>query len=194
MHTINKLITTIGITLLLFSSCRSYHVSLTYTPPERGIQGKSDTPKLRVGRINDARDIKGTEIGAIRNEFGVPIKTLHAKRPIAQIAHNAFAYALKARNMSTVKNPKYTLSADIIELWCHQYTTQDAGCRARINIYNTSTKNLIFSKEYSAKHSRQTLKITYWSSVEEVATVVSHTLQEIVDNALDDPDFRRAVR
>ena len=194
MLTRTNLLLAHGITLLLFSSCRSYHVSLTYTPQPQEVEDKSDAPSLRVGRINDVRDTKGTEIGTIRNEFGIPIITLHARRPIAQIAHNAFAYALKLRNMSTAKNPRYTLSADIIELWCHQYTTQDAGCRARIHIYNTNTRNLIFSKEYAAKRSRQTLKVTYWSNVEEVAAVVSDTLQEIVDHALDDPDFRRALR
>jgi hypothetical protein len=194
MRTRTTLILAHSITLLLFSSCQSYHVSLTYTPPPRGAHEKWDTPRLRVGRINDVRDIQGTEIGAIRNEFGIPIKTLHAKRPIAQIAHSAFVYALKLRNMSTAKAPKYTLSADIIELWCHQYTTQQAGCRVRINIYNTHSKNLIFSKEYAAKRTRQTLKVTYWSNVEELAAVVSEALQATVDGALGDPDFRRAVR
>lgn len=180
--------------MLLFDSCRSYHVSLTYTPPGPSARLYPGRPELRVGRINDTRDIKGTEIGAIRNEFGIPIKILHAKRPVAQIMHNAFTYALKIRDMSTLQNPGYTLSADILELWCHQYTTQNAGCRVRVNIYSTRNKTIVFSKTYAAKHTQPTLKVSYWSNVEEVAAVVSKALQSVVDSALDDPEFRRAMR
>ncbi len=183
-----------GIMILLCASCRSYHVSLTYAPPEPSAQIYRGNPELRVGRINDTRHIKGTEIGAIRNEFGIPIKILHGKRPMAQIVHSAFTYALNIRNMSTMDNPGYTLSADILELWCHQYTTQDAACRVQVNIYSTSDNRLVFSKRYAAKHTHPTLKVTYWSNVEEVADVVSRVLQSAVDSALDDPELRRAIR
>lgn len=182
------------IAALFFSSCRSYHVSLTYSPPIQRVQQAPETTRLKVGRVNDIRDVQGTEIGTIRNEFGVPIKTLHAKRPVAQIAHNALIYALKLRSASTADHPNYVISADIIELWCHQYTTQEAGCRARIKLYNAETRTLRFSKEYAAKRTRQTLKVSYWSNVEELAAVVSEVLQAVVDDALDDPDFSRAIR
>jgi len=182
-----------AITTLLFASCRSYHVSLTYTPPAPGSRLQQGTPQIRVGQINDARDIRGTEIGAIRNEFGIPIKILHARRPIAQIVHNAFTYALRIRNLSTNDDPEYTLSADVLELWCHQYTKQGAGCRVRINIYNARNNRLLFSRTYAAEHAKQTLKVTYWSNVEEVAAVVSGALQRVVDSALDDPEFRQAI-
>ena len=182
------------VTILFFTSCRSYHVSLTYTPPLKGTPATSDSSLLRVGRVNDSREIQGTQIGTIRNEFGIPIKSLHAKRPVAQIAHNAFTYALKLRNRSPGNKPKYTISADILELWCHQYATLSADCRVRINAYQTKTKQLVFSREYQANRSDQTLKVTYWSNVEDLAAVMSETLQSVVDSALDDPDFQQIVR
>ena len=182
------------VTILLFTSCRSYHVSLTYTPPLTGKPAKPDSSLLRVGRINDSRKIQGTQIGTIRNEFGIPIKSLHAKRPVAQIAHNAFTYALKLRNRSPANKPKYSISADILELWCHQYATLSADCRVRINVYQTKTKQLVFSREYSANRTGQTLNVTYWSNVEDLAAVMSETLQTVVDNALGDPEFQRIVR
>ncbi len=194
MRALSLIILIPGITVMLFTSCRSYHVSLTYTPPLHGAQVTTDTSLFRVGKVSDSRDIKGTDIGTVRNEFGIPIKTLHAKRPVAQIAHSAFTYALNLRNRSPDNIPKYTISVDILELWCNQYTAQDAGCRARVNVYETKTKKLVFTREYTAKRTRQTIKLTYWSNVEDLATVVSETLQAVVDSALDDPDFQQIDR
>ncbi len=184
-----------GAAILLCPSCKSYDVSLTYAPPAAGERVARGKPVVAMGRVNDSRDVTGTEIGAIRNEVGIPIKTLHAKRPVAQITHNAFSYALKTRGMVASRGKaRYTLSADVLELWCHQFATQDAGCRIRVTLRPVGSTRVKFSKVYEAKRSRPSPNVTYWSKVDELATVTSEALQSVVDGAVDDPDFRRALR
>jgi len=184
-----------GIVLLLSPSCKTYKVSLTYEPPAPGATIKRGPATLTVGKVNDIRDVTGTEIGAIRNEVGIPIKVLHAKKPVANIVHNAFRYALKTRAMIAPRNKaRYTLSADVIELWCHQFASQDAGCRIRIKVTPVGGGRVKFSKVYAAKRSRPSISVTYWSRVDEVARVTSEALQAVIDSAIDDPALRRAIR
>jgi len=183
-----------GAVALFLGGCKSYDVSLTYSPPPAGKAVKRGPKLVEVGRVSDLRDVRGREIGAIRNEVGIPIKRLYAKRPIAQITHNAFGYALDIRGMLAKKSAKYVLSADILELWCHQYATQDAGCRMRVTVTRKSDNRPVFTREYQAKRSYPTASVTYWSRVEEVAAVTSEALQAVVDTVIDDPQYRRALR
>lgn len=180
--------------LLLFPSCSDYRVALTYQPPAPGQPVLRGAPVVDMGRVGDVRDIRGTEIGAVRNEVGIPIKVLHAGKPIAEITHNAFAHALEVRGMLTKRSARYLVSADIIELWCHQYTSLDAGCRIRVNVTRRGSNRVLFSKIYAAKRTRPTPNVTYWSNVNELASVTSAALQAVVDGALDDPALRRALR
>lgn len=195
MKSTRVLLTIAGAALLLMPSCKTYSVSLTYEPPAPGAPVSKGKPVVAVGKVNDARDVTGTEIGSIKNEVGLPIKTLHAKKPVAHITHNAFRYALKIRGMAAPKGKaKYTLSADVLELWCHQYVTQDAGCRIRVRISPVGSTRVLFSKVYAAKRSRPSPNVTYWSNVSEVASITSAALQSVIDGALDDPELRRALR
>jgi len=180
--------------LLVLPSCTDYTVSLTYDPPEPGQFVNRGAPVLDMGRVTDVRDVRGTEIGAVRNEVGIPIKVLHTSKPVAQITHNAFAYALDVRGMLAKRNARYSISAEILELWCHQYSTQDAGCRMRVSVHRKGNSQAKFTKVYSAKRSRPSPNVTYWSKVEEIASVTSDALQAVVDGAIDDPAFRRALK
>ena len=180
--------------LLLFPSCTDYPVSLTYKPPGPNQRVLKGAPVVDLGRVTDVRDVRGTEIGSIKNEVGIPIKVLHAKKPIAEITHNAFAYAFEVRGMLAKRNPRYVVSAEILELWVHQLASQEAGCRIRVNVTRRGSSRPVFSKVYSAKRTRQTPNVTYWSKVDEAATVTSAALQAVVDGAVDDPAFRRALR
>ena len=180
--------------LLLFPSCSDYRVSLTYQPPGPNQRVLRGAPVVDMGRVNDVRDVRGTEIGAVRNEVGIPIKVLHAKKPIAEITHNAFAYALEVRGMLAKRSSRYLISTEILELWCHQYASLDAGCRIRVNVMRRGSSRPVFSKIYAAKRTRPTPNVTYWSKVDELAAVTSEALQAVVDGAIDDPALRRALR
>ena len=82
----------------------------------------------------------------------------------------------------------------ILEFWCHQLTTLDAGCRVRVRVTRPGSSTPVFTKIYASKRSRPTPNVTYWSKVDELAAVASEVLQAVVDSAVDDTDLRRALR
>ena len=142
-----RLLMTIG-ALSFLSSCQTHKVSLTYNPPsfnQRVIKGE---PSIKIDKINDVRNLRGSELGAIKNEFGIAIKAIQAKQPISEITRTAFSHALKSRNLLAEKDAKYILQADILQFECSQYSTQNAECRIRVHLYQAKTGRLIYSQYY----------------------------------------------
>ena len=184
----------IGFIAVIFTSCQTHNVSLTYNPASIGQRINKGSPAIKIGSINDVRKLRGAEIGKIRNEFGIPIKSINAKRPISEITKTAFAHALQSRNLLDKDNAKYILNADILEFQCSQYSTQNAECRIRVHVYNTKSGRLVFSQYFYATRTKVSPNVTYWSKVDEIAGVASEALQEAIDRAVDDPGLRRALR
>ena len=96
----------IGFISVIFTSCQTYDVSLTYNPASVGQRINKASPVIKIGSINDVSKLRGAEIGKIRNEFGIPIKSINAKRPISEITKTAFTHALQSRTllMKTVQS------------------------------------------------------------------------------------------
>ena len=184
----------IGFIVILFTSCQTYNVSLTYSPASIGQRIQKGSPVIKIGSINDVRKLRGAEIGKIRNEFGLAIKSISAKRPIAEITKTAFAHALQSRDMLNEDSAKYVLNADILEFQCNQYSTQNAECRIRVHVYNIKSGRLVFSQYFYATRTKVSPNVTYWSKVDEIAAVASEALQETIDRAVDDPSLRKVLR
>ena len=68
-----RLLMIIGAAALL-SSCQTYKVSLTYDPPSFNQRVVKGEPSIKIDKINDVRNLRGSELGAIKNEFGISIK------------------------------------------------------------------------------------------------------------------------
>ena len=176
------------------SSCQTYKVSLTYNPPsfnQRVIKGE---PSIKIDKINDVRNLRGSELGAIKNEFGIAIKAIQAKQPISEITRTAFSHALKSRNLLAEKDAKYILHADVLQFECSQYSTQNAECRIRVHLYQAKTGRLIYSQYYYSTKTKVSPNVSYWSNVDEIAVVASDALQDVVDRAVDDQKLRRMLR
>ena len=62
--------------LILLSSCQTYKVSLTYNPPSFNDRVLKGEPTIKIDKINDVRKLRGAELGAIKNEFGISIKSI----------------------------------------------------------------------------------------------------------------------
>ena len=184
----------IGLASILFTSCQTYNVSLTYNPASIGQRIQKGTPIIKIGTINDVRKLRGAEIGKIRNELGIPIKSISAKRPISEITKTAFTHALQSRNLLNEESAKYVLNADILEFQCNQYSTQNAECRIRVHVYNIKSGRLVFSQYYYATKTKVSPNVTYWSKVDEIAGVASEALQDTIDRAVDDPTLRKSLR
>jgi hypothetical protein len=182
----------IGGLAVILNSCQTYQVPITYADPATVIPGPR---RVDLGRFVDARDGRGTTLGSIKNEVGIPIKTLTTRKPVAELVHNAVGYGLKARGMLVDKGRgRYIISGKIIEFYAHQLVSQEAGCAIRFEMYRKGTTKPVFAKTYKAQRNRHTPKVSYFGNVDELADVSSAALQDVIDQALDDPALRRTLR
>lgn len=174
------------------SSCQTYQVPITYAEPTTIKPGPAT---VDLGRFVDARDAKGTALGSIKNEVGIPIKTLTTRKPVAELVHNSVGYGLRARRMLVGRGEgDYILGGMINEYYAHQLASQEAGCNIRFELYRRGKSRAVFVKTYKAQLNRRTPKVSYFGNVDEVADVSSAALQDVIDQVLDDPAFRRALR
>lgn len=177
---------------MALSSCQTYQVPITYAEPAT-IQPGPHT--IDLGRFIDERDGRGAKLGSIRNEVGIPIKTLTTRKPVAQLIHNAVGYGLKARGMLVDKGKgRYVIGARIREYYVHQLASQEAGCKIQFELFRRGNSRPVFVKTYRSQRNRRTPKVSYFGDVDEVAEVASSALQDVIDQALDDPEFRKALR
>ena len=176
-------------------ACQTYQVPITYADPATVIPGPRTVDLGRFIDARDERDGRGRTLGSIKNEVGIPIKKLTTRKPVAQLVHNAVGYGLKARGMlvDTGKG-RYLLGGTITEFYAHQFTSQESGCRIRFQVFRRGNPKPIFTRAYRSQRNRRTAKVSYFSSVDEVADVCSAALQDVIDQALDDPDLRRILR
>ena len=176
----------------VLSSCETYQVPITYADPASVQPG----PRwVDLGRFVDARDERGTALGSIKNEVGIPIKELTTRKPVAELVHNAVGYGLKARGMLVGPGRgRYVVGGTVLELYAHQFASQEAGCRIRFEVFRKGNPQVIFSKTYHSQRNRRTPKVSYFGDVDEVADVTSAALQDVIDQMLDDPEFRRLLR
>ena len=117
------------------------------------------------------------------------------RKPVAQLVHNAVGYGLKARGMLVkAGSGRYVLGGTIQEFYAHQLTSQEAGCVIRFDLYRRGNERPVFSRAYRSQRNRTTPKVSYFGDVDEVADLSSAALQDVIDQVLDDPAFRRALR
>ena len=182
----------IGILVAVLSSCSTYQVPITYAAPSSVIPGPR---QVDLGRFVDARDGTGVVLGSIKNELGVPIKKLTTRKPVAELVHNSVGYGLKVRGMLVDKGKgRYLIGGTITEFYAHQLASQESGCTINFQVFRRGEKKPLFAKTYRAQRNRRTPKVTYWSNVDELADVSSAALQDVIDQALDDPALRRVLR
>ena len=114
---------------------------------------------------------------------------------IAELVHNAVGYGLRVRGMLVAEGGgEYVLGGRITEFYAHQLASQEGGCTITFELTLKGNPRPIFTKTYTAQRNRRTPKVSYWSSVDELADVTSAALQDVIDQMLDDPQFRRVIR
>ena len=177
---------------VLLNACETYQVPITYADPAT-IQPGPRTVDL--GRFIDDRDEKGTALGSIKNEVGIPVKTLTTRKPIPELVHNAVGYGLKARGMLVDKGEgRIVIGARVKEYYVHQLASQEAGCKIQFEYFRRGDPRPIMVKTYRSQRNHRTPKVSYFGDVDEVADLASAALNDVIDQALDDPDFRRLLR
>ena len=179
--------------VLLLSGCTLSQVSLDYQPSlAQVVKGR---PVFSVGRFNNTRSEDSYYLGVVRTPVGTPLEYIRTRTPIEEVVRNAFTHACAARGMlASGSNARYMVTGEILELSCQQLVRPYAYARIRMNVVKASTGELVFTRTYAGERQSAAYRPGSGSPVPVLRELASRALQDAVDRALDDPEFRGRVR
>lgn len=175
------------------AACTASQVSLDYQPSlAQVVKGK---PVFSIGRFVNSRGEEAHYLGVIRTPVGTPLEYIQTRQPVEEIVRNAFTHACAARDMLTANaKSTYVITGEVLEMSCQQLVHPYAYVRLRMNVVKASTGELVFTRIYAGERQSAAYRPGSGSPVPELRELASRALQDAVDRALDDPEFRGRVR
>ena len=179
--------------LLMLPACVTSQISLDYQPALAHVV--KGAPNFSVGRFVNSRDTDSYYLGVVRMPLGTPLEYITTRLPVEEIVRNAFTHACSSRGMLTSNaKARYSITGEILELSCQQLVHPYAYARIRMNIVKPSTGELIFTRTYAGGRQSAAYRPGTGSPVPILRELSSRALQDAVDRALDDPEFRGRIR
>lgn len=182
--------------VVTLAGCGTTPVAINYKAPATAQQFTGASAATSAGRFSDDRGEPPKWLGAIRGGFGNPLKVLEVEEPVAQMVQTAFSEGLRARGAAK-DNAKYELVGTIKKLDCSQYVRREAHGVIEVTVVQVAGGKQLFKKSYTADlvdGSMVSLATGVFASTDDLRKVLERALQQIVDQALDDPQLRAALR
>jgi hypothetical protein len=177
--------------LLAASGCAS-SVDLAYGPPPAALQGGQPVP-VALGSFADARQNPPRRLGVVRGGYGNVLKRVNTKRPVAELVREAFGAGLRARGMLGGKDAFLTLEGRIEKLDCNLYFSREAHALIEVRLVDARGRER-FRKSYANDREEGAGAVGAFGSTEALRRVAAEVLTATIDQALDDPEFRSALR
>mgnify|MGYP006282730423 FL=1 len=185
------------IVALALAGCTTQQVDLRYQDTHTYDVDTSDLTSVQMGDVEDERGHGTNWLGAIRGGFGQPLKTLETDGPVKNVVRKAYADALKSREIYTEREDAPRLRVVMDQFDCNQYVRREAHVKFNVQLISADDGAVIFQDRVevdTVQGSLVSLDTGLFASVEELREVAHETLQKAVDQTLNDPDFRRAIR
>lgn len=196
-----KLFPTIAICVLFafnLVGCTTSQVALDYSPPPGMVVAPPAQSLVIVGRFSDDRGEPSNWLGAIRGGYGNPLKKLESSEPVSDLVSKAFTAGLKARGLAgDSSGGRYLLSGSIKRLDCDQMVRREANAEIHVVVSESGGGRQVFSNVYRASNVEGSVLSPLTgvlASVEDLRVLTEKTLRQVVDQALDDPTLRSALR
>lgn len=178
---------------VVLGGCTMSQVSLDYQPSlAQVVKGK---PVLSVGRFTNSRGESAKYLGVVRTPIGTPLEYIYTHTPVEDIVRNAFSHACSARGMLTsTAGAQFIITGEVLEMSCQQLVHPYGYARIRMNVVRASTGEMVFTRVYAGERQNAAYRPGSGSPVPALRELVSRALQDAVDRALDDPEFRGRIR
>lgn len=190
----------IGIALVCVASlcaCSTTRVGMKYDSSRVQEAFAGQTGTISVGSFIDQRGEPAHWLGAIRGGFGNPVKKIETSETVSALVASAFIDGLRARGIDVTRgSPPLQISGVIRALDCNQMVRREANAEIEISVIELATGHSRFTRTYSASNvegSIMSLKTGIFASVEELRALAERTLNEVVDEALDDSTLHAAL-
>lgn len=178
--------------VLGLTGCFSSQITLDYQPrPGMHLSGK---PVATAGRFYDNRGTSPYYIGVIHPSLSTAPETIFLRVPAEEAVRNATLHALEARKMLASSGASYYIAGEIEELTCQMYGRPTAVARVRIHVLDSRNDRILFGKTYATRRQAANWQPGFHDPVPVMREVTSRALQDVIDQALDDPALRRSIR
>ena len=187
------------ILLVLLSACGTTQLPLSYSPT--GTPPAEARPIVEVADVSLSRRTGREDplwVGTIRGGYGNPLKRLHADRPVNEVVRQALRDGLRARGLLVPEGvtARRRVTADLTQFDANQYVRREATIAMTLSVVDAGT---------GAQRWRDTVRVYQvdgsvfglsgvLASVENLHALMQRVLSQAVDEALDNPGFRAAMR
>lgn len=185
---------------MTLSGCWTTHLTLKYQAPPNVTAAPAGTPTLMVGTFVDLRGYKPNWIGRIRGTFGNSLEKLVVDESVATLVQTQFRDGLLARQFPVVDaDAVFEISGVVRKLSSIQYVHVETDVEIEVQLRRLSTREAIFTHTYSAQAVQASRAYTVQAvesarPVDAIRALTQKTLRDVVNQALDDPAFREALR
>ncbi len=180
--------------LLLLAGCGPAITPLAYTPTVTVAPGQGTAA---VARPDDARNRPDPNTyGVIRGGYGVPIKSLRADTPIADVVARAMSDALAQRNMLARGAAPMEVRITIGRLEASRLVRLEAHADLRVQVVEVASGRVVWEgmgKSDQVSGTIFALDNGILASPTELAALAAKAMSDAVDQIVDNAGFRRAV-
>lgn len=180
--------------IALSTGCSTHLLGLEYDVPEIGVLPVETDVRLGVTSFRDERGTAPDWLGAIRGGYGNPLKKLRTRVPTAELVTQAFRDALAIRGLLVPgQGGGLVVTGEVRKLDCSYYVNREAHAHILVRVIEASSQKKVFEKLYQADQREGGMGAGIFGSVDTLHRLAERTLREAIDNATDDPEFRRAI-
>jgi len=174
------------------TGCFSSQITLDYQPrPGMHVSGK---PVATAGRFYDVRGTNPWFIGWVDPSISTAQETLFLRVPAEEAVRNAVLHGLQARNLLKESGASYYIAGEVEELSCRLSSRPTAAARVRIHVLDSRNDKILFAKTYGTRRHAGGWQPGFYDPVPVLRDIASRALQDVIDQALDDPALRRVMR
>lgn len=179
-----------GAALALPACSNSSVIALNYVPhPARVLRG---TPDFSLGKFVDRRGVPPQTLGSVRMPIGVKVDTLQTRLPISDIVRNAFGHGLETRGMlSADSKGRFIITGEVQDLRAQLLVHPYGHARIRVSLIEAASGRVLLTKVYEGERQSSAYRPGSGSPVPVLRELTSRALQDAVDRALDDREFRQ---
>ncbi|WP_084420685.1 YajG family lipoprotein [Henriciella litoralis] len=182
---------------LMATACASSRpVTLAYDTTS--VQPYEGSKTVAMGTVIDERGNGTNWLGAIRGGYGNPLKVLETDEPVNNVVADLILEGMKARGMagSNAKSP-FELNFIINTLSSSQYARREAHADIIGILTDRDAGKPVYTAQGTADNvdgSALSMKTGVFADPEELRALLNTTLQQAIDNLLDDPGLRAALK
>nr|WP_231372020.1 MULTISPECIES: YajG family lipoprotein [unclassified Thioalkalivibrio] len=188
-------ITRMAVVLLggfMVAGCTTTPVTLDpASSPESESVGEAN---VEMGPVTDSRQHGANWLGAIRGGFGNPLQTLETEEPVSDVVRDQFITGLEQRGMLAEEGEgDFVMEVDIEHLDSNQVMRREAHSRLNVTLLEPGSRQIAHENSVRASNVEGGAGGGVFASIEKLEEILTRTLWETIDEALDDERLHQAI-